>query len=332
MAREHSHVKKRRRGCLSGCLVRIVLLLGAIALLFVAACSLGVIKNDPETGAPYVTLEGLGLSSLSLPELSGFELPSLSGLNLPAWAYKVNPSGLTVKTLRAGDGEAVLVCSDGYTMLLGAGGGKGILLAGQLLLSGVNHLHAAVAMQSADAQLGGMAAAVTLLKPDYLLYPDTQVKSSAYNAMLKAAGKQDTQLIAPQQGLSFSLGRAAVTVIGPRAKHHTDERDDGLSVRIDYGDTSVVIMGGVTAAGERELIHSANVSADVLIASSGGSADATCAEFAEAVSPEIALLTGEAPANPVKVRLERVGAQVYTAEEHGVMTVFSDGQTVSIQL
>ena len=331
MAREHSHVKKRRRGCLSGCLVKIVLLLGAAALLFVAACSVGVIQNDPETGAPYVTLEGLGFAGLSLPELSGMEMPSLAGLNLPAWAYRVNPSGLTVKTLRAGDGEAVLVCSDGYTMLLGAGEGKGLLLAGQLLLSGVNHLHAAVAMQSSDVQLGGMATAIKLMKPDYLLYPDTQVKSGAYNAMLSAAEKQNVQQIAPQQGLSFSLGRATVTVIGPCLKRHTDERDDGLSVRIDYGDTSLLVMGGVTAAGERDMISSAHVDADVLIASCGGASDGTCAEFAEAVSPQIALLTGKAPANPVKVRLERVGAQVYTAQENGVMTVFSDGQTVSVQ-
>ena len=331
MARAHSHVKKRRRGCLSGCLVKIVLLLGAAALLFVAACSVGVIQNDPETGAPYVTLEGLGFAGLSLPELSGMEMPSLAGLNLPAWAYRVNPSGLTVKTLLAGDGEAVLVCSDGYTMLLGAGEGKGLLLAGQLLLSGVNHLHAAVAMQSSDVQLGGMATAIKLMKPDYLLYPDTQVKSGAYNAMLSAAEKQNVQLIAPQQGLSFSLGRATVTVIGPRLKRHTDERDDGLSVRIDYGDTSVLVMGGVTAAGERDMVSSAHVDVDVLIASCGGAADGTCAEFAEAVSPQIALLTGKVPANPVKVRLERVGAQVYTAQENGVMTVFSDGQTVSVQ-
>ena len=331
MAREHSHVKKRRRGCLSGCLVKIVLLLGAAALLFVAACSVGVIQNDPETGAPYVTLEGLGFAGLSLPELSGMEMPSLAGLNLPAWAYRVNPSGLTVKTLRTGDGEAVLVCSDGYTMLLGAGEGKGLLLAGQLLLSGVNHLHAAVAMQSSDVQLGGMATAIKLMKPDYLLYPDTQVKSGAYNAMLSAAEKQNVQQIAPQQGLSFSLGRATVTVIGPCLKRHTDERDDGLSVRIDYGDTSLLVMGGVTAAGERDMISSAHVDADVLIASCGGASDGTCAEFAEAVSPQIALLTGKAPANPVKVRLERVGAQVYTAQENGVMTVFSDGQTVSVQ-
>ena len=332
MAREHSRVKKRRRGCLSGCLVKIILLLGMAALLFVLACSAGIVKNDPETGAPYVSLEGAGLGGIDLGDfdpqafVSGIELPEID------WPYSVERTGLTVKTLRAGEGEAVLVCSDGYTMLLGGGEGKGILLCGQLLLSGVNRLSAAAAMQSAEAQIGGMALAVKLMKPAYLLYPDTQVKTGAYNDMMRAAeGVDGVQCIAPDQGLTFMLGRAKVSVIGPRGKHHTDERDDGLSIRIEYGNTSVLVMGGVTQVGERELIASAPVDADVLIASSGGSSMGTCTEFAEAVSPRYALLTGSDPANAVKVRLERVGAKVYTAKEHGVMTVFSDGENICIQ-
>lgn len=335
MAREHSHVKKRRRGCLSGCLVNIVLILGAAALLFVAACSFGIIRNDPETGAPYVTFEEFGLSRLKAPDLSALEdlqLPeiALPEINLPEWAYSVRREGLTVKTLRAGDGEAVLVCSDGYTMLLGAGEGKGILLCGQMLLSGVNRLDAAVALQSSDRQLGGMSLAMRLMKPAYLLYADTQVKTQAYHAMMKAA--EDAEQITPiaaKQGLSFSLGRATVTVIGPAARHHTDERDDGLSVRVDYGSTSVLIMGGVTASAEEEIMASAYVDADVLIASCGGSGDGTGTAFVERVTPKIALLTGSDAANAVKVRLERVGAEVYTAEEYGVMTVFSDGQQIT---
>lgn len=333
MAREHSHVRKRRRGCLSGCLTKIILLLGAVALLFVAACSLGIVKNDPATGAPYVSLEDFGFGRVDLDAL-GDAMPDLSGFSLPQidWPYRVNRSGLTVKTLRAGDGEAVLVCSDGYTLLLGGGEGKGVMLCGQLLLSGVNRLSAATAMQSADEQIGGMALAVKLLKPAYLLYPDTQVKTTSFNDMLSAAqGVEGLTLISPEQGLTFMLGRAKVSVIGPRSRHHTDERDDGLSVRIDYGNTSVLVMGGVTQNAEREMISSAPVNADVLIASCGGSGEGTSTEFAEAVTPQIALLTGKEPANAVKVRLERVGAKVYTAKEHGVMTVFSDGETVSVK-
>ena len=333
MAREErSHIRKRRRGCISGCLTNILLLLGLAALLFVGACVLGFVKNDPETGAPSLSLDGVaGLESLRLPDVS---LPEgLPDVTLPAWAYGVSKTGLTVKTLRAGEGEAVLVCADGYTMLLGGGSGMGVTLTGQLLLCGVSHLNAAVAMSSQQSQIGGLPLAITLMPPQYLLFQDSQTKGAAYNRLIAQAQKKSgIQSIVPQQGLSFQLGRARVTFIGPARTVHTDERDDGLSVRIDYGSTSVLVMGSITASGERELISSrANLDADALICALGGSEEATCAEFVGAVSPAIALMTGKSPANAVKVRLTRAGAQVYTAKEHGVMTLVSDGQTIQIK-
>ena len=179
MAKEHSHVKKRRRGCLGGCLTRILLLLGLCAVLLVGACVLGVVKNDPQTGKPSLSLEGVGLDSVQLPDLGNMHLPDLGGLELPegsmdgalewaknglsAWPYAVSRSGLTIKTLRAGDGEAVLVCADGYTMLVGGGSGMGAALTAQLLLSGAGHLNAAVAMSADAAQIGGMPLAITLI-------------------------------------------------------------------------------------------------------------------------------------------------------------------------
>ena len=333
MAREaKSHVRKRRRGCISGCLTNILLLLGLAALLFVGACVLGFVKNDPETGAPSLSLDGVaGLESLRLPDVS---LPEgQPDVTLPAWAYGVSKTCLTVKTLRAGDGEAVLVCADGYTMLLGGGSGMGVTLTGQLLLCGVSHLNAAVAMSSQQSQIGGLPLAITLMPPQYLLFQDSLTKGAAYNRLIALAQKKSgIQSIVPQQGLSFQLGRARVTFIGPARTVHTDERDDGLSVRIDYGNTSVLVMGSITASGERELVSSrVNLDADALICALGGSEEATCAEFVGAVSPAIALMTGKSPANAVKVRLTRTGAQVYTAKEHGVMTVVSDGRTIQIK-
>ena len=64
----------------------------------------------------------------------------------------------------------------------------------------------------------------------------------------------------------------------------------------------------------------------------GGSVkDRIALALVEAATPSVALLTGKSPANPVRVRLQKAGAQVYTASENGVMTVFSDGQSVSVQ-
>lgn len=335
MSREgRSYVKRRRRGCLGGCLVNVLLVLGAAALLFVGACVLGVIENDPETGKPSIVIENItnieALENIKMPDI---ELPEISlpeDISLPGWAYGVSREGLTVKTLRAGEGEAVLVCCDGYTMLVGSGA-NGLTTIGQLLLCGVTRLSAAVAPCAEEGAIGGMASVLAVTKPDYLLYQDSQVKNEAYNKMISAAQKTGrTQLLVPAHGLTFSLGRATVTVIGPTRKLHTDERDDGLSIRVDYGNTSVLIMGTITSGGEKELLLSGvNLDADVLICARGGSADATSSEFAGRVTPSIALLTGEDPAESVKITLERAGADVYTAKDHGVMTVVSDGYQVT---
>ena len=329
---ERSFVRKRKRGCLTGCLTKLILLLGLAALLLVGACVLGFVQIDKETGTPSLSLEGVGLDGISLPDVSLPNL-SLSNLSLPGWAYGLQSAGLTVKTLRAGDGEAVLVCSDGYTMLLGAGPGMGLLTSAQLLLCGVNHLNVAVAMSAENGQIAGMPTVLSLLKPDYLIYQDSQTKNEAYNRMIeKAQGVDGLQRIVPEQGLTFALGRAAVTIVGPVRTNHTDERDDGLSVRIDYGATSVLVMGTVTAAGEMEMASSRqNLDVDAIICARGGSDAATGAEIVQAATPSIALLTGKQPANSVRVRLERAGAQVYAASEHGVMTLVSDGQTITVE-
>lgn len=320
----HSRVKKRRRGCLGGCLVNLMLILGLAALLLVGACLLGFVKIDETTGAPQIDLkiDGIELPQIALPDFSAIA---------NRWAYGVSDEGMTVKILRAGEGEAILVCCDGYTMLIGAGE-NGWMTAGQMLLCGATKLSAAAAMSLEDGQMGGMKTVVGLLKPTYLLAPDSQTKDERYNAVMRAAQDGGTQVIAPSQGLTFSLGRSTVRVVGPKYKNHTDERDDGLSIRIDYGTTSVLVMGTVTQAAERELVSSgAPMDADVLICGMGGDEEATGNVLVTAVAPSIAVMTGKEPANSVRVRLERTGCEVYTTKEHGVMTLTSDGQKFTMQ-
>lgn len=323
-----SYVRRRRRGC-TGCLLRAVLLLGVLSLLLVGACTVGLIRIDAQTGAPVLSPESIDLSALSKIDLSALPKIDLSGFSLPG---TVRSEGMTVKTLRAGKGEAVLVCCDGYTMLLG-GGESGLMTAAQMLLSGVNRLHVAAVMDADKAQIGGLPLAISLGKPDYLLCPARQTKTDAYNAVLQAAGGVDgLTAIAPKQGQTFALGRGWVTIVGPGPAPHVDEHDDGLSVRIDYGSTSVLILGQITVTGESELVSSgANLDADVLICAQGGEDGATSARLIQAVTPAHALLTSREPSNDIRMRLDRAGAQVYAARENGGMTVYSDGTRIEVE-
>ena len=123
-----------------------------------------------------------------------------------------------------------------------------------------------------------------------------------------------------------------MTFIGPARTQHTDSRDDGLTLRIDYGETSAVVTGCITSNGEKEIVASgAAVKCDALIVSRGGTEAATCAEWVEAAKPGVAFVTGKNPANSVRIRLQKAGATVYAAKENGVMTLYSDGQKITVQ-
>ena len=95
---------------------------------------------------------------------------------------------------------------------------------------------------------------------------------------------------------------------------------------------SAVVTGCITASGEKEIVASgAAVKCDALIASRGGSEAATCTEWVEAAKPGVAFVTGKNPANSVRIRLQKAGATVYAAKENGVMTLYSDGQKITVQ-
>ena len=308
---------------MTGCLARILVPLGMAALLFVLACMTGLIVI--RDGKPVLSLE-----TVHVPEVgdAGKALEgvgkTLSGLS---WPYSLKSSGLTVKTLRAGKGMATLVCADGYTMLVDAGSGAYSAVL-QAYLCGVRQLQVALATGSEDAYLGGMAKAVTMLHPQYLLYQDSQTKGSAYNAMLEAAREAGTSAMVPKTGMSFMLGRARVTCIAPLWTPHVESRDDSLVFRVDYGNSSVLLGGTLTAQGMQELAQSRqDLSADLVICPRGGREEAWDASFFQKPAPKTAFLAKDAD-NMVQLRLLSLGMQVKSGT---VLTAWSDGETWSVR-
>ena len=133
MAREgRSHVRKQKKG-LSGWLPdeSAARARRGGAAVCRRACAGLCEERSADRRADAHALTNLPEIKLGDFDLSRIKLPDVSRLTekLPKWAYGVNPNGLTIKTLRAGDGEAVFVCADGYTMLARRGqrNGRGAL-------------------------------------------------------------------------------------------------------------------------------------------------------------------------------------------------------------
>ena len=320
MAREKRSRIRRRGGCFVGCLTRLIALLGFAALIFVAAHLLGFVQTDEETGRPVLNLGGGAVALPSGGQGGGFA-------NLPSWPYGIRSEGMTLKVLRGGEGQALLLCCDGYTALIGGGSsrfGAGL----QMLLCGAFRLDAALAPASGQKDAAGLAFAVGIGHPAYLFYTDTQTRTGAWQNLLRAA--KDADCLVPTPGMSFTLGRGTVTFLGPVRTGHPEEEDDSLSLRVDYGDTGVLIPGGITGAGEAELLASgANLKANVLITAGDGRGGATGERWIAAAAPEFALLTGDV-SESVRGRLTQGGAKVFSLSEYGVMTVYSDGSDVQV--
>ncbi len=332
MARKgHSTVRRSQGGCLLGCLGRFLALLGLCAFLFVLACSIGIISTDEQTGAPVYSFDNVHVPEISDFNPSNMPWPDVGGISA-LWPYPMQSEGLTIKTLQAGKGEALLICSDGYTMLVNGGSGMGFSLAAQMLLCGANHLDVMVVTGTEEEYIHACPRILSMTQPTYLLYQNSQVKSDSFNKLLDIADKNESiQALVPSPGLSFHLGRAEITFLGPTWKPHQDEKDDGLTFRIDYGDTSVLIAGTITKNGEAEIAKGkGNIAADVLVCARGGEETGTCREWVQKVRPKMAVLTGKNPSNSTRIRLSQEGAEVFAMKDHGVITIRSDGNRIEV--
>ena len=122
----------------------------------------------------------------------------------------------------------------------------------------------------------------------------------------------------------------------PDAVGYGRTNDASIVLRIDYGKTSFLFTGDAEDWSEYMMIDAgAELRADVLKVGHHGSRTSSTAEFLEAVSPALAVISvgkdngyGH-PAAEVLDRLEAAGALVLRTDELGTIILTSDGETVS---
>jgi competence protein ComEC len=104
-----------------------------------------------------------------------------------------------------------------------------------------------------------------------------------------------------------------------------DEDESSLVVRMQFGNSTFLMMGDATDAVEQELLASEDpLKADFLKVGHHGYEDASSEEFLEAVNPRYAIITpGSTPERiPGTIeKLERQGSEVYNLDQSGTAIV-----------
>lgn len=237
-------------------------------------------------------------------------------------------SDLDVLVLNVGQGQSVVLASDGDFALVDCGSANswknsGETAARQLVSMGCRRLDYLVLTHYDRDHVSGVAGLLERLEVDALLVPEGEDDAGLQDAVLSAAEARGVRVsfITGEERLDF--GRGALTVYPPLGESGDNER--GLSILASAGDSGFLITGDMDAATEAKLLEAYDLpDIEALAAGHHGSKYATSQALLEALEPETACISVGSnsyghPAEETLLRLARQGCGIYRTDLHGTI-------------
>lgn len=243
-----------------------------------------------------------------------------------------NDRQLSVDFIDVGQGDSILICSGGQSMLVDAGtneSGKTVL--NFLSDKGIKKLDYAVGTHPHADHIGGLDDVIRGIDTDSLLMPNAVTDTKTFNDVLDAAESRNLSITVPEEDDEFSLGASRVTVLSKNKEQSDNLNNSSLILKVVYGNFSLLLTGDAEKEAEKQLLSDKkDVSADVLKVGHHGSETSTSGDFLKAVSPKCAVIScgknndyGHPHEKTLK-KLEKQGTEVYRTDISGTISLFAD--------
>ena len=249
---------------------------------------------------------------------------ALFGLCLSLAASWLEPltDSCRMTVLNVGQGQSILLQSEGKTYLVDCGGDydedAADLAAETLLSQGISRIDGLVLTHFDYDHAGGAAYFLSRIPADMIFIPDYTDDDGRREALEAAY----SHLLFPvSEDIRLTYGKTVLSIFAPAVPDRGNE--SSLAVLFERENCAILITGDRRGFGERMLLKSGRIpKVDVLVAGHHGAADSTCAQLLEAVRPGIvAISVGENsyghPAPSLLERLNEYGCLVYRTDKHG---------------
>lgn len=230
---------------------------------------------------------------------------------------------LDVFVLDVGQGQCVLLVSQGHAALVDCGSGNSWISAGEaaadhLLSLGCRRLDTLILTHYDTDHVSGVTALGSRVRVGMLLAPAPP--EAGEEAPLLAAREAEVPVDFPGELRRIPLGEAVLTVYPPLGE---SGNNGGLTVLASAGDKDVLITGDMSRTTEKKLLKSWDLpDLEVLVAGHHGSGSSTSEELLEALRPETVCISvgSNAYGHPSEETLERLarwGCAVLRTDRRG---------------
>lgn len=258
-----------------------------------------------------------------------FALAALPLTILPAGG----PGELRIDFLDVGQGDAIVVTTPHGHQVLVDGGPSSVLLArelGEVLPHWDRSLDVLVLTHPQEDHMGGLPGLAERLSIENVYTSGQSNATTTFSAFTERLEEHQ----ALGAGASFTIDGVSFELLWPPSGFEPNELNNAsIVLRVTYGEVDVLLTGDIEAAAQRELMAREVVAADVLKVPHHGSRSSTQELFA-AVNPAVAVVQVGADnrfGHPHEDTLAAlVSSRVYRTDEHGRVTVSTDGRSIRV--
>jgi len=252
---------------------------------------------------------------------------------------------LEVVFFNVGQGDCILLKTEGHNMLIDAGDiGKDKVILNYLAKYNVTNLDYIVATHPHSDHIGSMPSVIRAMdNVSMIIMPDKTHTTKTFENLIDVIEEKDIAMTIPKSGDVFNLGDASIQVLAPNSATYKDINDYSIVLRVDFGDTSFLFTGDAETKSESEqlgnsekLLNGLPLKADVLKVGHHGSRTSSTQKYLDAVSPSYAVISSGAkntyghPDNEVISRLNAMGIVIYRTDINDTIIFTSDGKQIFI--
>lgn len=246
-------------------------------------------------------------------------------------------AGLQVHFIDVGQGDSILVESDGHYMLVDAGeNDQAGVVVSYLKEEGVSTLDYVIGTHPHSDHIGGLDKVIDTFSVDKVILPPVEHTTKTFEDVLNSISDKGLKITKPVPGSGYVLGGASFSILAPVKQYKEDLNNWSVGIRLSYGDNHFVLCGDAEAQAEADMVNNGEpLQSDVLKAGHHGSSTSTSDAFLKKVSPSyVVIQCGKDnsyghPHKETMEKLEKAGCQVFRTDEDGTIVASSDGTHLS---